>query len=300
MTTLKDHQFEILPTEDAANGFAFGIGADVSVNTFDPGEATWVTQDQQNTRRGVTGFGRDVQGAKTWLWESHTDQDDVESAVNVLDDFSAAWAPELLAREPGAQTAIRYRLAGRYRRVYGRPRRFAAPPTNLILNGMVDVSHDFSLVDAYTYDDAESQALIPYSSGASGGGIVLPAPLPASSMPSVGTGAAAITVGGRARAYPIIRFNGAWTDPVILTSDWTLRWEGTVPNGGWVEIDCRPWALTVLNQSGASKVDGLDRKTWLEDIWFAPQSQPQISLGGIATSGSASALVRWRNTWTSI
>lgn len=302
MTTLADHQFEILPTDSAADGFVFGIGAEISVGAegFDPGSQEWITQDQQNSRRGVTAFGRDVLVGKTWTWESHTDRDDVFEAVDTLDRFSAAWAPETLARDPGAVTAIRYRVAGRDRRVFGRPRRFAAPPTNLILSGYVPVTHDFQTVDAFTYDDVESSAEILYSSSAEGGGIVLPAVLPAASTPSEGNGGGQLTVGGRARAYPVIRFNGAWTNPVLDTGDWVLRWTGTIPEGGWVEIDCRPWALTVLDQSGASKVGGLDRQVWLEDCWFAPQSQPQISLGGIALTGSASATVKWRNTWTSL
>lgn len=302
MTALKDHQFEILPTSDAADGFVWGIGADVSLDEegFDPGEQEWLTQDGQNTRRGVVGFGRDVLGAKTWTWESHTDQEDVETAVNVLDRFSAAWSPESLARTPGALTAVRYRLAGRDRRVFGRPRRYAAPPTNLILNGYVPVTHDFQCVDSFTYDDVESSAEILYASSAEGGGFVLPAQLPVTTMPSAGNGSGQLTVGGTARAYPVIRFNGPWTNPVMTTDDWTLRWTGEIGPNAWVEIDARPWALTVKDQSGASAVEGLSRRTWLEDLWFAAGSQPQISLDGVAASGGASATVRWRNTWTSI
>lgn len=302
MTILKDHQFEILPSAEANDGFVFGIGAEVSVNGdgFDPGESDWLTQDAQNTRRGVNGFGRDVRGSKTWTWSSHTDEEDVEGAADVLDRFSAAWAPELLAREPGSLTAIRYRIAGRDRRVFGRPRRYSAPPSNLILNGYVPITHDFALVDSFTYADVESSAEILYSSSMAGGGIVLPVVLPASSSPSFGNGGGQLSIGGYARAFPIIRFNGPWINPVLDTGDWLIKWTGTILDGGWVEIDCRPWALTVLDQSGASAVEGLHRQTWLEDCWFAPQSQPQISLAGTATGGSASATVRWRDTFTSI
>lgn len=301
MTALSEFQFEILPSQDAADGFVFGIGAEVSVNGdgFDPGENDPLVQDQQNTRRGVVGFGRDVKGAKTWVWESHTDQEDVESAVNILDDFSAAWAPDG-ALEPGWQTAIRYKIAGRTRRVFGRPRRYAAPPTNLILTGFVPVTHDFQCVDSFTYDDVESSAEVPYSSSVEGAGITFPATFPVLMQPAEGTGQDQLTVGGNARAYPIIRFNGPWTNPVLDTGDWVLSWTGSIPDGDWVEIDCRPWALTVLRSSGASAVEGLNRRTYLEDCWFAPKSQPQITLRGAASSGAASATIRWRNTWTSI
>jgi hypothetical protein len=301
VTDLADYQFEILPSEDATDGFVFGIGAAVSLNDggFDPGEDDGFNQDQDNSRRGVKAFGRDVAGAKTWVWESHTDQEDAASALDVLDDMSAAWKP-YQAQEPGWTTAVRYRLAGRYRRVYGRPRRYSAPPSNLILNGMVPVTHDFQCVDSYTYDDVESSAVIPYASAAVGGGFTLPATFPITTQPSEGNGAQQITVGGNARAYPIVRFNGPWTNPVMDAGDWTLRWKGTVPAAGWVEIDTRPWKLTVLDQDGASVVGGLERQTWLEDCWFAPRSTPMMLLGGSAPTGDATATVRWRNTWTSI
>lgn len=302
MTILSEKQFEILPEAEAPSGFVFGIGAAVSINDggFDPGESNWFTQDGENTRRGVVGFGRDVPGAKNWIWSSHVDQLDLDSAVAVLEEMESAWTPSLLVRNPGAVTALRYRLAGRDRRVFGRPRRFAAPPTNLIDGGYIDLTHEFQTVDAYTYDDLESSMEILYASSVEGGGFVLPTPMPITTQPSLGNGSSQISIGGTKPAYPIIRFNGPWINPVMHTDNWTLRWNGSIPAGGWVEIDARPWVLTVTNQDGASAVAGLDRRVWLEDLWFAPKSQPQISLEGVATSGGASATVRWRNTWTSI
>lgn len=301
MTDLKDYQFEILPDSEAVNGFVFGIGAAVSLNDggFDPGEKEALVQDGQNSRRGVRAFGRDIQGASTWIWESHTDQQGPEDAVAVLEDMSAAWSP-YEAEDPGWVTAVRYRLAGRTRRVFGRPRRYAAPPTNQIIGGMVPVTHDFACVDSYTYDDVASSAAIPFSSGATGGGFSFPSTFPVATMTSEGNAAQQINVGGNARAYPIIRFYGPWTNPSISSGDWELKWKGSIPASGWIEIDTRPWKLTVLDQGGASQVGGLDRQTWLEDIWFAPKTQPVLNLGGSAPAGNAQATVTWRNTWTSI
>lgn len=302
MTTLDDHQFEILPSEFSTDGFVFGIGAEVSVDDggFDPGSTDWLVQDSQNSRRGVVGFGRDVLGGMTWAWDAHTDRSTEEEAVDTLDLFSSMWRPEMIALEPGQLTRLRYRLAGRNRCVFGRPRRYSAPPTNLILGGMVPITLDFACVDSFTYDDLESSVEIPYASSLSGGGFILPATLPVSTLPSEGNGTAQISVGGRARVYPVIRLNGPWTDPVFDVGDWKISWTGSIPDGGYVEIDCRPWRLTVLDENGGSAVEGLAKQTWLEDCWFAPQSTPQVTLRGIATTGAATATVSWRNTWTSI
>lgn len=302
MTTLLEHQFEILPSAEANDGFVFGAGDLVSVNAdgFDPGENEWITQDGQNERRGIRGFGRDVLGPKTWVWESFANTESLSQAVDVLEDFSAAWAPEELVRQPGLQTALRYRLRGRDRRIFGRPRRYAAPPTNQILNGMVDVTHDFALVDAYTYDDIASVENISFTGGAPTGGFVLPATMPVSTDPSLGNGGSTIAVGGNARAFPVIRLGGPWINPEFITANWSLKWTGSILPGGYIEIDLRPWNLTVLDQNGASQVGGIGRQTWFEDCWFAPGQQHEITLGGDASGGTASAIVTWRNTWTSI
>lgn len=307
MTELKEHQFEILPDAEASDGFVFGIGSSVSLadGGFDPGEASWLTQDTQSTRRGINAFGRDVLGAKTWAWSSFVDQVDVPSALDVLEQISTAWTPEALAREPGRRTAIRYRVGDRVRRVFGRPRRFAAPPSNLILSGYIPIDHDFQTVDSFTYDDEESSVDLSLASSVEGGGILFPLTLPIVAAPASESGIYNFSVGGTARAYPVIRFNGPWTNPTLTTDDWSLTWTGSIAEGDWVEIDTRPWMLTVLNRSGASVVGGADgvgglsKRTYLEDIWFAPGSSPQVRLGGIAPSGSAFATLRWRNTYNS-
>ena len=269
---------------------------------FDDGESDWLTQDITNTRRGVTGFGRDVVGPKTMTWSSFVDADDVESALDVLARARNAWRPEEVIRTAGAQIPLRYRLANRDRRIYGRPRRFAAPPTNMILNGYVDVTHDFQTTDAYSYDDVASNADIPYASTSAGGGFVITPTTtwPVSTVSSAGNGSGQINIGGDARCYPIIRLYGNWTNPVFNAGDWTITWKGTIPTGGWIEIDTRPWVLTVTDQNGGNASGGLDRTVWLEDCWFEPGTNPSITLDGVAPTGAAHATVIWRNTWKSL
>lgn len=298
MSALQDHWFEILPDAEAHDGFVFGIGADVSVDDegFDTGESAWLTQDSQNNRRGTRNFGRDVRGAKTWTWSTHVNRSDVEGALDTLEEFESAWSPEALALEPGAVTALRYRIGGRDRRIFGRPRRYSAPPSNRILNGYVPVTHDFELTDSYTYDDLATTVNIPFASESGISGFEFPVVFPTLTLPSDET-EQAFYVGGTQRAYPVVRFYGPWTNPSLRTDDWVLSWSGSVPNGGYIEIDARPWRLTVLNQSGASAVEGLPKTLALEDIWLPPKAQTQARLGGVAPSGGAYASVSWRNTF---
>jgi len=301
MTALSEFQFEILPQAEAMDGFVFGIGAKVSVNNegFDPGEQSWLTQDSQNSRRGVKAFGRDVRSNRTWTWASHVNETDVDTALETLEQISTAWSPSDLLLGPGATTAIRYRINDRYRRVFGRPRRFSGPPGNRILGGYVDLTHDFELVDGYTYDDEATEALIPFASDPEPSGFEFPLTLPTVTMPSAET-QQSVYVGGSQRVYPVIRLSGPWTNPSVQTDDWTLSLTGTIAAGQWVEIDTRPWALTILNQSGANRSDMLARRTWLEDLWLPPKTQVQVRLGGVVGGGGASARLRWRNAYTSL
>lgn len=301
MTMLAEKQFEILPTADALDGFVFGIGGEVSVDDggFAPGTTEWLTQDSQNGRRGNNAFGRDVLTGPTWAWSSHVNREDVFEAVDTLERFSAAWRPQDLMETPGAVTAVRYKLAGRVRRVYGRPRRFDAPPTNLIDVGYVPVTHDFQAFDAFTYDDIESTTTITLSTSG-GGGFVLPASAPLQTLPSSESSERQVVVGGSARTYPVVRFNGPWTNPTLVTDSWTLSLDTNIAANDWIEVDARPWKLTVLRKSGASAAGALSRRTWLEDIYFQPNSRPNLLLRGSSSSGGASCAVAWRNTWHSI
>jgi hypothetical protein len=299
VTTLSEFQFEILPHAEANDGFVFGIGATVSVDGedgLDTGDAEWLTQDSQNTRRGVNVPGRDVKGAKTWTWSSHVNQHDVESALETLEDFETAWDPEELVLKPGAVTAVRYCVGGRNRRIFGRPRRFAAPPSNRILNGFVPVTHDFQMVDAFTYEDQASTVTIPFASEPGVSGIKFPVVLPTLTIPRDET-QQAFYVGGSRRTYPVIRFYGPWTNPSISTDDWQINYKGSVANGGFVEIDARPWVQTTLNHSGASAVGGLEKTFHYEDIWLRPKTNVQVRLGGVATGAGAFATVTWRDAY---
>lgn len=297
-TALKEHQFEILPDVEAESGFVFGIGAEVSVNGdgFDPASGDWISQDQQNTRSGNTAFGRDVLGASTWTWAGHVDREDVEGAVDTLGRFKAAWRPQAIALKPGAQVAMRYQLAGRTRRVFGRPRRFDGPPTNLILNGYLDLTFDFACVDAFTYDDQETIVDLPTTvSGESNGGFTFPLVMPAQTQPNTLSGEQQIIVGGNARAYPVVTFYGPWTNPSLETDNWNLSINGGLTGTQSITVDLRPWARTITDQNGDPHPERLAKRTYLEDMFFEPGQRPVLRLGGVPSAGSYARL-RWRNT----
>lgn len=299
MTTLNEMQFELLPTMDSEDGVVFGIGADVSVDDggFDPGEDSWITQDASNPRRGGTNFGIDLLDGPTWAWSLHVDTIDVPTAVDALATFKSAWRAAQIRSTSGAVIPLRYALGGRVRRVYGRPRRFAAPPSNRILGGYVPITVDFKCADSYTYDDQGDGVLLGINSGSTGG-LIFPTTFPTNVTP-VGIHTTYGTVGGDAPTYPVVRFNGPVLNPSLATDDWTLSLSTSLLAGQWIEVDLRPWAISALRNDGSSAADALGRRTYLSDMKLEP-GQHQFVLRGIDETNSATCAVTWANAWNSI
>lgn len=301
MLDLDEMQFEILRSESSAAGVGFGIGLDVSVNDggFDPGEFGWLTQDSVNPTRGVTMFGKDVATGRTWSWQLHTDKDDTQEALAALGTLAAAWRARQVAGTPGRVLPLRYRIGDRVRRVYGRPRRFSAPPSNLIMSGLIPITADFSVVDDLHYADDESSTVITYSQD-NDGGFVLPTTLPIVTLPGSNR-QGLVTVQGDAPTYPIIRIEGPITNPYVASEDWTLNLNMTIPEGDYVEIDTRPWRLTATrNGNPRDSVAGkLGRRQWLSDVTLQPGNY-ELVFGGSSSTGGATCAVSWRDAWTSL
>lgn len=297
---LNEMQFEILPSEAAASGLTFGIGQDVSVDDggFDPGSTDWSTQDGQSPTRGTTNFGRDVMLGPTWAWSMHVNREDTSGALETLGRIATAWRGREIADTPGAVLPIRYRMGDRVRRVYGRPRKFAAPPTNRILSGFVPIQTDFKCVDAFTYDDEISSAVIPANVSNTKTGFLFPLVFPTTALaPESREGA--VTVLGDASAYPVIRFEGPISNPFLQSEDWKLSLKLTLGPTDYVEVDTRPWHMTALKNGTTSVAGALGRRQWLSDVKLEPGNQ-SLAFGGSASSGGATCTVSWRNTYNSL
>lgn len=302
----KDYQFELLPSAISSTGFAFGIGLDVSMDDggFSAGSADWASQDSEDPTSGVTMFGRDRLLGPTWNFQLHVNRETPEEALATLGIARAAWYALHIRDSPGAVIPLRYRVGGRTRRVYGRPRRFEAPPDNRILGGYVPISSDFKCVDGFHYDDVETAVTLQLGSLMadpdqvdSGGGFVFPVTFPTTSLAPT-TQQDQFRVLGDAPAYPVVRFNGPVTNPKLVTDEWTLSLEHQIPTGSYVEIDTRPWRQTVLLNGTASLAGKLGRRQRLSRVAFEPGRFEAMYTG--STTANSTCEVRWANTWTSL
>jgi len=300
MLALEEMQFELLPSADATSGVGFGIGLDVSVDDagFDPGSLDWLTQDSDNPTNGVTGFGRDVATGPTWTWSLHVNEDDTASGLAALRVLRAAWRARQIAGTPGAVTAVRYRVGDRVRRVYGRPRNFAAPPDNRLISGLVPITSSFKCADDRVYDDVESMISLGASDTSTVGSFVFPVKFPTSTLSQKVQRQQAV-VDGDAPTYPVIRIQGPVTNPIIETDTWTLPLDLSLGPTESVVIDTRPWNLSVRRNDGASMVDALPRRQRFADLVLTPGNH-DIEFRASSTSSSTSCAVAWRSAYDSI
>lgn len=298
-TPLSEMQFELLPHEDADAGEAFGLGLDVSVDEdgFTPGSDDWQDQDAENPTRGGTTFGRDRLAGPTWAWDLFVNEHDVISARRTLSRFRTAWRAMHIRDEPNVVIPLRYRLGDEYRRIYGRPRGFEAPPNNMILSGFVPIQCDFKAVDGFVYDDTMSQLTLGLQ-GTSEGGFIFPVTFPVVTMP-VGEQRAQAVVGGDAKTYPIVRFDGPVTNPRLVTSRWTLGLDVAIPVNEYVEVDLRPWRLTALRNGTTSVAGALSKRTRLSDLYLEP-GRPEMTYRGSLLGGQSTCQVRWAAAHNSI
>lgn len=298
-TLLTEKQFEILPVDGSNHGVVFGLGRPVEVTAsgFKPGTGDILNQDSVNKRRGTISFGRDIKGPAEWSFSGFSNHDEEIDALESVEDLAAAWNPIDTFDTAGRVSVLRYTTAGRTRRVFGRPRRFEAAPDNVIMSGMIPVDMTFQCVDSYSYDDIEQMSVIDLTSDNSTGGFVFPVTFPVSTLTTNNAGDDQVDVGGRVRTYPRITIRGPIVNPVLTSDDWTIRLNGTIPQFGYVVIDCRPWVLAITDHRGANASSMLDSRSWLEDCYLRPNYRNNFNLSGATSGGVARAEIRWRNAY---
>jgi hypothetical protein len=296
---LSDHQFS-LDLDDGSTPVEWGLGKDIFVlpDGFDPGDIDYRAQDLEIPNEDNMAFGRDFATPPKWTWEMATNGASELDSLDMQAALAVAWKNPKIRNTPTKRAILRYRLAGRTRRIYGRPRRWAATYNNALIGGSHQIVMDFQCADILHYDDGLSYHAIDILP-AEGGFLVAPLVAPLSTIAGTERDSG-FTVGGDSATWPRILFNGPVLNPYISIDGRKIALTMNLLTGQQAVIDTAPWARTVLRYPGEANISGnLTRDTRMSNMALAPGAH-ELIFGGTDPSGAAKVTVQWRNAWSSL
>jgi hypothetical protein len=302
---------EVLPEASfELDGIAFGPGSATSIQDVDFGDPELSVGDLPRPRADGMMFGRDYRGGRLVTFELTVLTDYAVPAVpgyggygtaTALDELAMlgqAWSGGTVRTTPGAVSRLRYRLGGRQRCLYGRPRKFA-PLSGYTTLGRVPVTATFQAIDHRFYDDVERTAVVPYLPPPAGG-LTFPIEFPWSTI-TVGYSPGVIAVAGTEPSWLVIVINGPIVNPAVtwVSGDWTLGLNLTLLDGQFVVIDPRPWSRGVRLDGVTNVAGALTATSPRLSALELPFGVHEIVLSGQDESGLSSMTLAWRHAYSS-
>lgn len=282
-------------------GHKFGRGTDYYISSVDFGDADQLNNDAPLPRGDGMRFGRDYRGGRTITFEGNILTNrrlpgDTDAAANALDVMQAAWDNEFLRLSPGMVVPLRMERYGRIRRVFGRPRRFAATMGS-VTRGRIPFTCDFQCVDHRFYDDTESSqniSIIPPEVGGLAGPLIGPIISSAG-----GEGGSSVQIYGTKPSWMAFRIYGPIIDPEIeFVGQWSFKLNLSIAYDQSVLIDPSPWARSVRRVSdGANYSGAFTASSQRLSGMQLPPGEHEVLLKGNDVTGSAKVTIFWRNTY---
>lgn len=286
MTILNDGDVEI-------DGYVMGTGYDVFVTELDDGGVDLRIQDTLNPVGGNRLFGRDLLTPASWTLSLVTDCSTAADGLAALGQLAHIARNEAVRLDPGALSLLRYNVAGRTRRVYGRLRRPKRKP-GPVNDGVIEAVAMFDAHDSLYYEDDErsvSVQMVPPPTG----GITVP-----TTVPLVFAGLAEqqgnITDVGGTEPTPLRAvIHGPINGPGLAGDGWEVKLNDSIAEGVSVTIDAR--LGTVIDSEGVSRAGALTRFSRLQNARLHP-GPDHVIFSGTDPTGQASADVYWRPAYS--
>lgn len=270
----------------------------IIVQNFDPGSFEVRSNDVERPQRDGTIPGRDYLGSAVWAFDLATNRKTLTEAIQTAAALESQWKNPTVRLRPNVTAPLSYNLDGRWRRVYGRPDRFAGMKGDVrARRGVGILTADFRVLDPVFYDEDEDNVRLTIIPPSTGG---LTAPLTA---PLTGTGSGTPRAGfvsntGDASTPLKATFNGPITDPWVRSADgWEIGLNGTLAYD--VSVTVNPQEGSVIRSDGASVAGMLTHATRLSQAKLPP-GQSELTFGGLDSTGTATVDLAWRNASTSL
>lgn len=279
------------------DGIDFGDRLPLFVTEFDAGNTEYRSAEVERSQGDGLIAGRDFLGGRTWGISLCTNMNNLPDALTLESRLAGAWHNPKHRTNSLALVPLSYELGGRWRRVYGRPSRWAGINGNIYsVQGAGQIECDFKIYDPRHFDDRETvlrMSIVPPSTG----GLMAPLVEPLSTVRSGADRVGYVNNTGTADTPLKVVFRGPITDPYVrAAAGWEIALKGTIAAGQSITVDS--FAGTVLR--GNSPVAGLlTRKTRLSSA-VLPKGISDLTFGGVDPTGTAVAELRWRNAYYSI
>lgn len=290
---LEEKQFEV-------GGVAFGLDCPVRLKAdgWNPGPAATRTQDVELPGSDGVRMGKDLKGGATWAFSLYTNGADEDEAWESLSYLADVWDDESIRLESEAVVPLRYRVAGRTRRVYGRPRRWTPTINNTSMGGRIDIEADFGLVSHLIFDDSGKSERISINPPLElDAGLEVPFEPPFDTSAGAAERESTITIGGRVSTPITVTFEGPVLNPSVRVGGWTAQVLDYVFDDDPVTIDGRPWVRSATRRSGGA-VRVSPRVTRISKMWLPPGTH-EVVFTGDDLSGTAAVVISWHDAYRS-
>ena len=298
---VRDRTFEV-----GGVGFGDGFPMEIDADGFTPGQGAWRTQDVPHPQGDGAIPGRDYIDAGVWAFNLWTNGYSEAEALAIAAELRNVWPREEIRDTPFALEALRYRLGGHTRRIYGRARRWTPSGFHLAaLTGKLLINADFEQMHPTFFDDVEQMVSVDQTPILAGQGLKSPLKSPVrtdyGSTPRQG----GINVQGDRATWPVLEFQGGVNPTVRIVrvdangvplDTWSCRVLLSLNWDEVVTVDTRPWVRSsTLNGSFAP----LSRSSRLQQMMLKP-GRHLAYFSQDASLSPASVRVRWRNAHSSI
>lgn len=316
MIDLGEGQFELLESAaEDADGLLMGRPAPVTVRSFDPGTPDLRNADAERPMADGIAFGRDFRGGRLYSLElnalswtpalskaAYGVSAGAEPAVEALtwaDRVESAWAADRVRLSAGAVQVLRWRVGGRTRRVYGRPRR-CAPVATSVRSGNIPLTADFQAEDDLVYSDLRRVMTVGIAPP-SNAWATWPLEWPVSWRTGGASPEGALLVGGTRGTWPSFTVHGPILNPTIVIGGYgELRVNTNLLYDQALYIDTRPWNRGVRRENGANLAGAVDTRATPLSLLRIPPGSYSVGLKGVDPTATASLVVEHRDAFSSI